>query len=419
MSDAPESRADGAPTDRSADRRVYFTDETVPSRWTEPMRRCPDCGGHLLLSQHDVLWCELCGFQKPPSAPVERDGGDVLQKAQQLSAPAPSRDSGGRLSEQEADALIRRLRSAVSECDRVIFFGGSLTAAGQELASASEALRTALLSAPGGPTRDEQCARIDARFINDVRRAYNTWHDNPESPAAALAGSVGEAIGNLNRARRRLPPLDSPQLVRSAAPAGTGAAPKAIFARFDVDKLRAMPDGTGYASIDDPEWFASLIERIEAILSPEIGAAGSEAPLDTDDLAFLRLIAGQWQELRLGDHQLHEFNRILDRLAAPPSASVSPTGPSSPTPEWCMAAWHRVNPGAKTLVPLVPSLYLHDFARDVLQVFAPPSSPETPARDALRKIVTAWDRYCANSIDQPGGLSEAIEAARPLAEGDR
>lgn len=44
------------------------------------------------------------------------------------------------------------------------------------------------------------------------------------------------------------------------------------FTQTDVDKLRAMPDGTGYASIDDPEWFESLIARIDAVAGPRTAA---------------------------------------------------------------------------------------------------------------------------------------------------
>jgi hypothetical protein len=45
------------------------------------------------------------------------------------------------------------------------------------------------------------------------------------------------------------------------------------FSHEDVAKLRAMPDNpgpdyTGYASIDDGAWFASLIARITALLPP-------------------------------------------------------------------------------------------------------------------------------------------------------
>lgn len=41
------------------------------------------------------------------------------------------------------------------------------------------------------------------------------------------------------------------------------------FTHGDLVKLRAMPDGTGYASIDDSAWFDSLIARIAALLPPE------------------------------------------------------------------------------------------------------------------------------------------------------
>jgi hypothetical protein len=41
------------------------------------------------------------------------------------------------------------------------------------------------------------------------------------------------------------------------------------FTREDVANLEAMPDGTGYASIDDRVWFASLISRIASLLPPE------------------------------------------------------------------------------------------------------------------------------------------------------
>jgi hypothetical protein len=40
------------------------------------------------------------------------------------------------------------------------------------------------------------------------------------------------------------------------------------FTWEDVEQLQAMPDGTGYASINDEEWYQSLIDRIAALLPP-------------------------------------------------------------------------------------------------------------------------------------------------------
>lgn len=36
------------------------------------------------------------------------------------------------------------------------------------------------------------------------------------------------------------------------------------------------------------------------------------------------------------------------------------------TPEWCVRAFHRVNPGARDFA--IPSLYLVDFAREVVRL---------------------------------------------------
>lgn len=52
------------------------------------------------------------------------------------------------------------------------------------------------------------------------------------------------------------------------------------------------------------------------------------------------------------------------------------------TPEWCMEAFWRVNPGGNAVVP---SLYLLDFAREVLRVHAPSAEVE-PIGYAVRMV---------------------------------
>lgn len=59
-----------------------------------------------------------------------------------------------------------------------------------------------------------------------------------------------------------------------------------IFTAEDVAKLKAMPDNvgyTGYASIDDGEWFASLIARIVALVPPNATDAAA-LPVEGPDV---------------------------------------------------------------------------------------------------------------------------------------
>lgn len=60
---------------------------------------------------------------------------------------------------------------------------------------------------------------------------------------------------------------EAPDFARAAALALHGQ--PFGFTQEDVTMLRLMPDGTGYASIDDPQRYASLIARLAALLPPE------------------------------------------------------------------------------------------------------------------------------------------------------
>jgi hypothetical protein len=68
-----------------------------------------------------------------------------------------------------------------------------------------------------------------------------------------------------------------------------------------------------------------------------------------------------------------------------------------PKPEWCVEAFYRVNPGATTTVPRIPSLYLLDFACEVLRAqhaHSPAASPSVQPETALtgenERLLVEW-----------------------------
>lgn len=62
---------------------------------------------------------------------------------------------------------------------------------------------------------------------------------------------------------------------------------------------------------------------------------------------------------------------------------------AAPTPEWCMAAFYRVNPGAHATMGNVPSLYLLDFAREVLHQWRTPFPREMQCWERLETALEA------------------------------
>lgn len=83
-------------------------------------------------------------------------------------------------------------------------------------------------------------------------------------------------------------------------------------------------------------------------------------------------------ERELAEAQVaHGAAMKMRRDALDALAQRSSTG--TPDAEWCMEAFWRVNPGRNATVP---SLYLLDFAREVLRVYgAPASAIKTPNID--------------------------------------
>jgi hypothetical protein len=75
----------------------------------------------------------------------------------------------------------------------------------------------------------------------------------------------------------------------------------------------------------------------------------------------------------LADRQMNDAEQARLELATL-KASIAPShGGERLTPDWCMDAFWRANPGRNAVVP---SLYLLDFAREVLRAFAPSASGE-------------------------------------------
>lgn len=153
-------------------------------------------------------------------------------------------------------------------------------------------------------------------------------------------------------------------------------------AKQDVANTSAIPDGanaTAYIARRcdevDAVWkdYATLRAQYEALRE---AAGASVAAIDAAPRyaffdAYMRVemesrATGRWSE----------FANVAKALAPLRSAlSGSSTATKEPTlsPEWCMEVWYRVNPGARSTLPSMPSLYLLDFARAVLGELPAPS----------------------------------------------
>lgn len=103
------------------------------------------------------------------------------------------------------------------------------------------------------------------------------------------------------------------------------------------------------------------------------------------DLAKAILEDGE-VDLAMGSTQ--EKIRILCRAVV--DSALSAEAPTL-TPEWCYESFWRVNPGGNATVP---SLYLLDFAREVLRVHGA-AAPSTE-RDTLRQALIRCRRYVEN-----------------------
>lgn len=79
--------------------------------------------------------------------------------------------------------------------------------------------------------------------------------------------------------------------------------------------------------------------------------------------ASVHVEGSDWYQLSFGvDRWLKAHAGCRPGVAAPLASDFR----SSLTPEWCMQAFYRVNPGAKDSMPGgIRSLYLLDFARAV------------------------------------------------------
>jgi hypothetical protein len=75
----------------------------------------------------------------------------------------------------------------------------------------------------------------------------------------------------------------------------------------------------------------------------------------------LRDMASWWGDLAEAVKKLSDRSVTRSESAAP----VTPSHVAALTPDWCMDAFWRANPGRNAVVP---SLYLLDFAREVLRV---------------------------------------------------
>jgi hypothetical protein len=83
------------------------------------------------------------------------------------------------------------------------------------------------------------------------------------------------------------------------------------------------------------------------------------------------------------ERELAEANRDVTNLheclrQAALQEDLTPSHVAALTPDWCMDAFWRANPGRNAVVP---SLYLLDFAREVLRAFAPSAKATLMAED--------------------------------------
>jgi hypothetical protein len=85
----------------------------------------------------------------------------------------------------------------------------------------------------------------------------------------------------------------------------------------------------------------------------------------------------------------------------PCTAAPSVEPPGWLTPEWCVDAFYRVNPGAllSWRAGGVPSLYLLDFAREVLRVVEQPSCASS-SDDTVAKVKGTFGGRCARTACQ-------------------
>lgn len=89
--------------------------------------------------------------------------------------------------------------------------------------------------------------------------------------------------------------------------------------------------------------------------------------------------------------------------------SFVPSSTAALTPEWCYEAFWRVNPGGNATVP---SLYLLDFAREVLRVHGAPSATDTRCEKLLEQIVKGYVEWEDSGDSQP--MVERINEADVL-----
>lgn len=104
------------------------------------------------------------------------------------------------------------------------------------------------------------------------------------------------------------------------------------------------------------------------------------------------------------DCPVHRPNAESQRVKAVQEAiKLAPSSTREPDAQWCVDAFWRVNPGGNATVP---SLYLLDFAREVLRVHGTRS-----ARGAnfahIENIRMAWAEVCDGLDVHPGSTFEA------------
>jgi hypothetical protein len=114
----------------------------------------------------------------------------------------------------------------------------------------------------------------------------------------------------------------------------------------------------------------------------------------------LRDMASWWGDLAEAVKKLSDRSVTRSESAAP----VTPSHVAALTPDWCMDAFWRANPGRNAVVP---SLYLLDFAREVLRVHGVQSA--TAQRNGIIE-------ECAKQCDASADEAEELLRRQPWSE---
>lgn len=234
-----------------------------------------------------------------------------------------------------------------------------------------------------GRVQDDMNAAIDAAFYScaalkeelaDQRDAWTDLRDNPAADAHTRQFAQ-QQIDSANKVLA-VPESDSinaaGQEVETGGVSSHGPGSQAVTDEESTVPATAAPTPRTEAALEKPtfesyERLADFARQLERELAEKDARLGGI------------LLSGVLDDVKCGDLQ-----RWRDEFKAKLSASSASAALDA---EWCVEAFWRVNPGRNATVP---SLYLLDFAREVLRVHAPQSATEAHTDHPAR----VYDRTC-------------------------